>query len=68
MTKRNNAPLKLWIESPTEMRNISNKRPELAQLFDWLDYKKLGRINTLELFSVIIIAVEGNMEQIVQSK
>ena len=68
MTKRNNAPIKLWIESPQEMRVISNKRVQLAEIFEWLDYKQLGRINTLELFAVILTAISGSQEMIVQSK
>ena len=67
MTKRNNAPIKLWIDSPTEMRLISNKRPQLAEIFSWLDYRGLGRINTLELFAVILIAINGPMETIVSN-
>lgn len=68
MTKKGSCPIKLWIESPTEMRIISNKRPQLAELFKWLDFKQLGRINTLELFAVILMAVDGQMELVVQSK
>ena len=68
MTKRNNAPIKLWIDSPQEMRVISNKRVQLAEIFEWLDYKQLGRINTLELFAVILTAISGSQEMIVQSK
>ena len=68
MTKKNNAPIKLWIESPQEMRVISNKRPQLAALFEWLDYKQLGRINSMELFAVILIATKGGPELIIQSK
>lgn len=68
MTKKNTCPIKLWIESPIEMRIISNKRPQLAEMFKWLDFKQLGRINTLELFAVILLSVEGHQELVVQSK
>lgn len=60
MTKKNSIPIKLWIESGDEMKLISNKRQSLLELFDWMDYRKLNRIDTLELFAVIIVAVVGN--------
>ena len=66
MTKKNNAPIKLWLEAH-ELRIISNKRPQLAEMFEWLDFKGLGRINTLELFAVILVAIEGSMETVVQN-
>jgi len=66
MTKKNNAPIKLWMEA-NELRIISNKRGELQAMFEWLDYKGLGRINTLELFAVILVSIEGHIETIVQN-
>ena len=68
MTNRKTSPIKLWLESPTEMRMISNKRPQLNELFKWLDYRDLGRISTLELFAVMIIAVDGVAETTINSK
>ena len=62
MTKKGSVPLKLWYESVVEMRNISNKRQACKDLFDWLDYKHLDRISTLELFAVIIFSLEGTQE------
>ena len=62
MTKRGNAPIKLWLDSPTEMRVISNKRPQLIEMFQWLDFKQLGRINTLELFAVMLISIDSTAE------
>ena len=62
MTKKGSTPIKLWFESPEEMRNISNKRGPLAELFEWLNYRKLGRIDTLELFSVILMSIEGKAD------
>ena len=68
MTKKQTAPFKLWIESPTEMRIFSNKRESLITLFKWLDFKGFKRINAAELFAVFIIAIQGNEEFIIQSK
>jgi len=39
ITKKQSAPLKLWMDSAEEMRTISNKRQTLAELFEWLDFK-----------------------------
>ena len=66
LTKRNSEPIKLWFEA-NYLRKISNKRQELQQLFDWLDFKGIGRINTMELFAVMLIAVEGTAEAVVQN-
>ena len=68
MTKKETIPLKLWLDSPEEMRIISNKRQQLTDLYEWLNYRKLKRIDTLELFAVIVIAVQGKPETQLNSK
>jgi cell division protein FtsX len=50
------------------MRIISNKRQQLKELFEWLDFKKKNRIDTLVLFGVIIVSIEGKPEQVIDSK
>ena len=67
MTKRGTVPLKLWYESVMDMRSISNKRQACKDLFEWLDYKKLGRICTLELFAVMVFSLDGTKEIIAQN-
>ena len=62
MTKKGSIPLKLWYEDVLEMRNISNKRDACKAIFEWLDYKKLDRINSMELFAVIIFSLDGTSE------
>jgi hypothetical protein len=47
MTKKESVPLKLWMDSAEEMRIISNKRQSLVELFEWLDFKQLKRIDTM---------------------
>lgn len=56
--------MKLWFDTPDEMRAFSNKRPQLIELFQWMDYKKLNRIDSLVLFAAIIMAIEGKEETI----
>jgi hypothetical protein len=47
LTKKETVPLKLWLDSPDEMRIISNKRQQIVDLFEWLNFKKHDRIDTL---------------------
>lgn len=68
LTKKESVPLKLWMDSPEEMRVISNKREQLTNLFQWMDYRQFGRIDTLQLFAVIIIAVAGKSDIQLASK
>lgn len=67
MTKKGTIPLKLWYGSDVDMRNISNKRGACKELFEWLDYKKLGRICTMELFAVMVFSLEGLKEVTAQN-
>lgn len=62
MTRRGAAPIKLWFDSSDEMTVLSNKRPALAELFKVMDTNKVGRIDTLELFAVILISIQGKFE------
>jgi len=50
------------------MRTISNKRAQLVELFNWLDYRGLNRVDTLHIFATILLAIEGNPETVSQSK
>jgi len=72
-TKNGKAPLKLWFESSNEMEILSRKDVSLRQLFKLLDVDKISilssfylakkeRIDTLELFSVIILALPSDLE------
>ena len=67
MTKRGSVPLKFWYESEVEMRNISNKRQACKELFEWVDFKKLNRICSLEVFATIIFSLEGTTEIVGQN-
>ena len=44
------------------MMNISNKQDAVRDIFSHLNYRKLDRIDALELISTILIAVEGKFE------
>ena len=68
MTKKQTVPLKLWFDSADEMRCFSNKQDRLQQLFDHLNHRQLQRIDTLQLFAVILIAVPGKPEVTLRSK
>lgn len=67
MTKKGNIPIKLWFDSPEEMRIMSNKAENLVDLFKVLDIFNFSRIDTLELFSVILISLEGKIEVILNN-
>jgi len=54
------------MEKP-EFFKLSNKREFLIELFAWLDFRGLGRINTLELFAVIIISAKGTGETMINN-
>ena len=68
MTKKESVPLKLWMDSAEEMRIISNKRQSLVELFEWLDFKKLKRIDTMQLIAAIVCSIDGRPDQIINSK
>ena len=68
MTKKETIPFKLWFDSVDEMKLISNKKDRLIELFKWLDFKEIGRIDTLQLFSVVFIAVAGQPDTVLKSK
>jgi hypothetical protein len=68
MTKKESVPLKLWMDSAEEMRIISNKRQSLVELFEWLDFRQLKRIDTMQLFAAIVCSIDGRLEQIINSK
>lgn len=61
-------PIKLWFDSPEEMIVLSNKRNALVEIFKMMDTSKLGRIDTMELFAVILISIEGKFEILLNSK
>ena len=67
LTKKGFCPLKLWFDDPTEMRVISNKRDALKQLFEHLDYKKIGRIDTLQFFVVVLFCIQGKEEALINN-
>jgi hypothetical protein len=67
MTRKGTAPIKLWFDSAEEMQLLSNKRNALAELYKILDYNGLGRIDTMELFAVILLSIEGKFEVLINS-
>ncbi len=68
MTKKQAIPMKLWFDTAEEMRIISNKKQQLSELFNWLNFKGLNRIDTMQLFAVIVIAVADKPEVTLNSK
>ncbi|CDW83191.1 UNKNOWN [Stylonychia lemnae] len=67
LTRKGAAPIKLWFDSPEEMTVLSNKRPALQELFRIMDHNNVGRIDTLEIFAVILISIQGKFEIILQN-
>jgi len=55
-------PLKPYFDSPEDMEVLSNKRTCLKDLFKLLDIDGIGRIDTFELFAVILLAAQGKIE------
>lgn len=64
LTKKGTMPLTLWFDSVDQMRPITNKREHLIQLFKWLDYRNFNRIDTLVLFAITLVAIDGKPEQL----
>jgi len=62
MSKKGVAPIKLWFDSPQEMMVMTNKAQTIETLFKYLDYKGLGRIDSMELLTVIALASDGKIE------
>jgi len=67
ITRKGASPIKLWFDSPEEMYGLSNKREALAKIFAIMNYRKIGRIDTLELFATILISLQGKFEIIIQN-
>eukprot|EP01022_Parablepharisma_sp_SALTPOND_P004480 TRINITY_DN120372_c1_g1_i1.p1 TRINITY_DN120372_c1_g1~~TRINITY_DN120372_c1_g1_i1.p1 ORF type:complete len:684 (-),score=40.78 TRINITY_DN120372_c1_g1_i1:1858-3909(-) len=70
-TKNGKVPLKLWFDSYEEMEVLSRKSNSLRTLFSifdaekiriFMDKRKVDRIDTLELFAVIIMALPSDLE------
>lgn len=66
VTKKNTSPLPLWFDDPKNMEIISIKKEALQLLFKLMDTRGLGRIDAYELFAVMSIMVEGNVQQKLQ--
>ena len=62
MTKRGQAPLPLIFHSVQHMKELSNKTEPLALIFKHMDYRKLGRIDAMELLSCIMLCIDGTFE------
>lgn len=67
MSRKGAAPIKLWFDSPEEMSVVSNKRQSIQEIFKTLDSGNVGRIDTLELFAVLLLSVQGKWEIILQN-
>lgn len=46
---------------------ISNKRSALVEIFKLMDNTNIGRIDTLELFAVILLSIDGKFEVLLMS-
>lgn len=64
MMKMGSAFLPLVYSAPDQMYSLSNKRDELTKIFKHLDYRKLGRIDGLELYSTCLLSCEGKFEDL----
>ena len=75
LTRKGTNPLPLWFDSPESMDGISNKIGSLKECFKLFDVRNKGRssllnfviniegrIDAYELFSVMLLMVEGGLE------
>ena len=49
------------------MAVLSSKMQLLKEIFEHLNYKKLDRIDALELISCIILSIDGSFQQLLQN-
>ena len=72
MTKKNTSPVPLYFNSPLEMAILSNKQVSIVELYNHLNYRKsenrkLDRIDTFELISVILLSIDGPFESFIKN-
>lgn len=72
MTKKNTSPVPLFFNSPLEMAILSNKNLQVKELYNHLNYRKsdnrkLDRIDTFELISVILLSIDGSFESLIKN-
>ena len=58
MTKKGQSPIPLVFNSVTHMKEMSNKDGPCREIFRHMDYRKLDRIDAMELISCILLAVD----------
>ncbi|CAI2379470.1 unnamed protein product [Moneuplotes crassus] len=62
LTKNGKAPIQLWLSSPDEIEPISKKIYVRQQVFDIFDNIGCGRIDTMDLISVLQLASNSKVE------
>ena len=72
MTKNHTSPVPLYFNTPLEMASLSNKQDKIRDLYNHLNYRKsenrkLDRIDTFELISVILLSIDGNFESFIKN-
>ncbi|EGR28452.1 hypothetical protein IMG5_174910 [Ichthyophthirius multifiliis] len=67
ITKKNTAPLQLWYDSWQSMDVISIKKASLKEVFRLLDSRNIGRIDSCELFSVMLFIAKGDFDLVLSN-
>jgi hypothetical protein len=67
MMKMGSAFLPLVYSAPDQMYALSNKREDLAKIYNHLNYRKLGRVDGLELYSTCLLSCDGKFEDLLQN-
>ena len=63
LTLKNTASVPMFFQKPEEMICFSNKLNTLSEVFKLFDTRGLGRIDTYELISMIIISCSGSQQR-----
>ena len=66
LTKNGKSPIQLWFSSPEEMEPIS-KKAATKEIFVLFDTKSWGRIDTMDLISVLQLASASKLDATLDS-
>lgn len=67
MTKKGQSPLPLVFTSVKHLKELSNKVEPLTNIFNHMNYRKLDRIDAMELISCILLAINGSFESFMKN-
>jgi hypothetical protein len=64
---RGSSPFPLIYSSPLEMKDLSKKADSVKNIFNHLNYRKVGRISSLELIALILLSINGSLESMMKN-